>query len=207
MRDHPISRIMSTPLTTIAPDATIAAATALLESRDVHHLVVLEHGRLAGILSSSDLLKLALLLRPGANESAARAADPLDLRVRDLMQSRVAVVRENTSIRDVARTLLLGGFHAVPVLAADDTPVGIVTSSDLVALLIEKLDGTTADIPAAAAPSGGADAAALPRLLEVLRAADVYLHSGQSDQQHSRLVRAVARARELVSSQEHSLGL
>lgn len=188
MKDLPISRFMASPLTTIAPGDTVLAATALMERRGVHHLLVMDGERMAGILSSADLLKIALL--------APTPADALDLRVRDVMQSRVAVLRETATLRDAARALSLGGFHALPVLAADDTPIGMVTSTDLVGILVDQIEK---DAPQAS-PTPPATSTAepeMPRLLEVLRAADVYLHSGQSDQQHARLVRAVSRAREI----------
>src|SRR5690348_16090101 len=118
MKDLPISRFMTAPLVSIAPDATVPAATALMETRGVHHLLVVENGRMAGILSSADFLKLALL--------APDPADAIGLRVRDIMQSRVAVLRETASLREATRALSLGGFHALPVLAADDSPIGIV---------------------------------------------------------------------------------
>src|SRR6185503_18507767 len=108
------------------------------------------------------------------------ASDSMGIRVRDIMQSRVAVVRENASLREVASALSLGGFHALPVLAIDDTPVGIVTTSDLVGLLIDQIDRDTGSGAPAITPPSAPCSAVTPRLLEVLRAARIYLNSGQS---------------------------
>jgi CBS domain-containing protein len=189
---------MSRPLFTVSPDDTVATAQALLEREQVHHLLVVEHDRMVGILSSADLLKLALLLQPQPGQSLDGTAESLGVKVREVMQSKVAVVRENTSLRDAARALTLGGFHALPVLAIDDTPLGIVTSSDLVSLLIDGIDRDPAGEPTTS-PDQDRLRDVHPRLLDVLRAAEIYLHSGHSDQQHARLTRAVERARELVA--------
>ena len=199
MKNLPVSKIMTRPLVTVSPDEALDKATALMEQRGVHHLLVVEHDRLAGILSSADLLKLALLFRPEAGQPSASIGESLGMRVRDVMQTRVAVVRANSTLREAARALSLGGFHALPVLALNDTPVGIVTSSDLVCLLIDGIerDGSRDAVP----PPDRASHAATPGLLEVLRAAEVYLRSGHSDQQHARLTRAVAHARELLGAQ------
>src|SRR5690349_15472600 len=196
MKDLTALKIMSSPLVECAPDDPLSLALALMEEQKVHHLLVVERGRMAGILSSSDLLKLALLRRP--EEGLATTSESMGIRVRDIMQSRVAVVRENASLREVASALALGGFHALPVLAIDDTPVGIVTSSDLVGLLIDQIERDEAgdDTTAVSAETGSAT----PRLLEVLRAAKVFLHSGQSAQQHARLTRAVERAEEVAAA-------
>lgn len=186
---------MTRTLLTVTPDEPLSAALSLMDKHGTHHVLVVAAGRLAGMLSSADLLKLALLKR--VDESAAATGEAMGIRVRDLMQSRVAVARENASLRDVARTLSLGGFHALPILALDDTPVGIVTSSDLVALLIDQIDRDPAPQDATAT-SRDSPPAMTHCLLEVLRAAEIYLHSGQSAEQHSRLTRAVDRARELA---------
>ena len=169
-----------------------------MEQRDVHHLLVMDQNRMAGILSSADLLKLALLRRPGSGADDLSADEALGITVRELMQTQVAVVRENSGLREVARALSLGAFHALPVLAMDGSPVGIVTSSDLIGLLIDQIErdasGTQVAPPHPAGPSPGA----MPLLLEVLRAADIYLHSGESAQQHARLSLAVTRARQHI---------
>jgi CBS domain-containing protein len=195
MKDMPVSKFMTSPLVTVAPDAPLSSALTLMKMHGLHHLLVIDQGHMAGILSSADLLKLALLQLP--EESAATSESP-GIRVRDVMQARVAVVRENASLREVASALSLGGFHALPVLAIDGTPVGIVTSSDLVALLIDQIERETPSPLAIASPPDEPRSAMNTRLLEVLRAAEVYLQSGQSGQQHSKLTRAIDRAREFA---------
>lgn len=181
---------------TVAPDDSLSTAMALMERLGVHHLLVIEGGRMAGILSSADFLKLALLRRP--EEGCTGTGESLGIHVRDVMQSRVAVVRENASLKEVASALSLGGFHALPVLAVDDTPVGIVTSSDLIALLVDQVERDTPNRSIGAVPPEEPSGAVMSLLLEVLRAAEVFLNSGQSGQQHARLLRAVERAREFA---------
>ena len=197
MKDLPISKLMNRPLVSVAPDDTLSAAMALMEQRDVHHLLVMDRDRMAGIFSSADLLKLALLDQPGSGGAQRSPGESLGIRVRDLMQTHVAVVREHTSLREAARALSLGGFHALPVLAVDGTPVGIVTTSDLIGLLIDQIERDASPEDSKPAPAD-AQHTATPLLLEVLRAAEVYLHSGQSGQQHARLSLAVSKARETL---------
>ena len=195
----PLAQLMNKPLATVAPGDRLSDAAAMMEKHDIHHLLVMDGNRMAGILSSADLLKLALL-SPIETHGKRPACDALDTKVRDVMQTHVAVVRQNASLRDVARALSLGGFHALPVLATDGTPIGIVTSSDLIGLLLDQIErgergGTS---PAQPRPEGSSPSQSL--LLDVLRAAEVYLHSGQSEQQHARLLIAVSRANEAIMS-------
>jgi CBS domain-containing protein len=193
MYDIPVRRFMSTTLVTVRPDATFDSAAKLMETRRVHHALVIDGAALVGILSSADLLKVALLRRTGPTDAPAGQDDALDMRVRDVMENGVVTISENRGLREVAVALSLGGYHALPVVALDGTPVGIVTSSDLATMLLEHIEERV-DHSAIAQTGGPQNSHA--DLVEVLSAADAYLHSGQSAQQHARLLRAVQRARE-----------
>ena len=61
MRDFPIDRIMTPDPATVGPLDSVIHARRLLDTNFIHHLPVVEGGRLVGIVSSSDLLKLHLL--------------------------------------------------------------------------------------------------------------------------------------------------
>ena len=63
LRDHgpemlgwPVSRIMSSPAITAAPDTDVAAL-ALMTQRRIRHLPVVEGGEIRGIVSIGDLVK------------------------------------------------------------------------------------------------------------------------------------------------------
>jgi acetoin utilization protein AcuB len=186
MQDIPLRRIMSTSLVKVQPDDTLLSASRLMESRHVHHALVIEADRLVGILSSADFLKLALLRSADSGDAPRAAEEALDLRVRDVMPRGLVTLQENRGLRDAALALSLGGFHALPVLAVDGTPVGIVTTSDLARLLLERIHE----------PGSSAAPLHLATLAEVFHAADAYVHSGQSTAQHARLLRALQRAHE-----------
>ncbi len=67
----PIERVMFRNPVTIAPDASIRDAVALMLDRKVGCLPVVEGERLVGILTRSDLLNLVLNLLPAPPEPAA----------------------------------------------------------------------------------------------------------------------------------------
>jgi CBS domain-containing protein len=64
MKDVPVSRVMNQKLLTAAPEESLTIAMMRMAKHGVHHLLVLDQGRVAGILSSADELKLALLRLP-----------------------------------------------------------------------------------------------------------------------------------------------
>jgi CBS domain-containing protein len=84
--------------------------------RDLHHLVVLDDGRVVGVLSSDDL-----------------AGTPAGA-VRDVMTTRIVKASPTTTVREAANLLRGRGVGCLPVLDGD-TLVGIVTVADLLELI------------------------------------------------------------------------
>jgi CBS domain-containing protein len=52
-----VETVMTTDVITIGPYATVVDAARAMVDQHVHHLVVLEHGQVAGMVSSFDLLR------------------------------------------------------------------------------------------------------------------------------------------------------
>lgn len=131
MRDIPIGRIMTIDPSTVGPDDSVAAARELLESNGLHHLPVVEGDKLVGIISSSDLMKLHLLREAADTEK--------EITVREIMEPDPITLDTSADLIDVAKKLSDGSFHALPVVAPDDTLVGIVTSTDLINHLLMQI--------------------------------------------------------------------
>ena len=70
-----VGEIMTHGAISIAPDEPLGEAAALMEARRVKRLPVLEHGRLVGIISRTDLLRaLQQILPPGPSAAASDVA-------------------------------------------------------------------------------------------------------------------------------------
>lgn len=132
MRDFPIVQVMTPDPATISPQSSVAEARRLLNSNVINHLPVIEDGRLVGIVSSSDFLKLHLL--------DGQLAIVSDATVNQIMETKVVVVNKKATLRDAAEKLSVGGFHALPVIDRKRRLVGMVTSSDLINVLVSQLD-------------------------------------------------------------------
>ena len=132
MRDIPIVQVMTPDPATISPQSSVAEARRLLNSNVINHLPVVEGGRLVGIVSSSDFLKLRLL--------DGKLPIVSDATVNQIMETNVIVVNKNATLGDAAEKLSVGGFHALPVIDRKRHLVGMVTSSDLIGVLVSKLD-------------------------------------------------------------------
>jgi IMP dehydrogenase/acetoin utilization protein AcuB len=208
-----IARVMTSAPATVAPTATIVEAERLMRENACHHLPVVEAGKVVGMLAAVDLLK-ALVLRPDAAELDAELLRraPLGTRhVVDVMQRNVRVLPQTATLLDAARALATGAFHAVPVVAADGRPAGIVTSTDVIEALAEGLEQASGGEPAppTARPGASAEDAHAPLvqgLRELYRAVRNYLSSGRAEIEHTRLVQAADRARDALHSAGIRLG-
>ncbi len=58
--ETPISEIMATTPITVTPDHSVEACMAIMTERRIRHLMVLERGRLVGIISMRDLVEATI---------------------------------------------------------------------------------------------------------------------------------------------------
>jgi CBS domain-containing protein len=135
---------MSSPVTTIEPEATVRELADLLAAKGYSGVPVVSRGRLVGIVSEADLVRkaagasasaaprrslLALLAQLWAGAGAASSPAPAAT-VRDLMTTDVVTAREDTPLRELARTMMTRGVNRVPVQRGEAI-VGIVTRADV----------------------------------------------------------------------------
>lgn len=187
MRDTPIVRIMTTDPITIASTDSVADARALFESSNIHHLPVVDDGKLAGIVSSADLLKLFLIDQ--------RAELLANARVRQIMEVCPVTLDARATLREAAEKLQVGSFHALLVIDEKRRLVGIVTSGDLMAALVKALpvgDGSIIEAPEQNLAELIEDN---QKLKAVCQAAELYIRSGHGEREHSVLVKRLADAR------------
>lgn len=116
-----VQDIMTTSVRSIPPSLDTAAARHTMRSARVRHLVVIEDGRVIGILSQRDL--------GGTREESLPAGT-----VQDVMRSHVVVAAPETTIRAAANLLRGHNIGCLPVVDGKKL-VGIVTTSDLLVLV------------------------------------------------------------------------
>lgn len=117
-----VARLMTTDLRTVTPDTFVEDAAAVLLDNDISSVLVVEDGRLAGILTTTDFVDIVAKSQPKAETTVERymTTDPITADAQD-------------SVSAIAATMIEHGFHHVPVVDRDGTPIGIITTSDLAA--------------------------------------------------------------------------
>jgi CBS domain-containing protein len=124
-----VAGIMRSAVTTIDRNDHVAAAAYLMRRKGVTALVLVnaETKRPVGLITEADLVQLM-----------ADGRDPDEVRIHELMATRLSVIKATESIRDAANTMITGRFRHLPVV--DDAGlVGIVDITDICRALLDAL--------------------------------------------------------------------
>lgn len=123
--DVSVDGVMSDDLVTATPDTAIDEAAKRLLEHDIGSLVVVDSDeRLEGILTSTDLLELAI----GEHSSAGGT-------VEQYMSTDVTAVDADASMQEAAAKMMSHDIQHLPVQDEDGTVVGMFSTTDLTAHL------------------------------------------------------------------------
>ncbi len=119
--------LMTTPVTTLSSDATLADAWETMRRDGLRHIPIVSlHGVLVGMVSDRDILRHAPELVLAAN--SAQAAHR---RLGEILSPRLIFAAPLTEIRQIARLMLDESIHAVPILDPLRRPIGLLSTQDL----------------------------------------------------------------------------
>jgi CBS domain-containing protein len=132
--EEPVSRIMTETVVVIECDRPVSEVLDCFLQYPIHHLPVVRKGRIAGMLSSADVMKLDYFV-PRATVDRARFLDER-LTIDLVMHTPVLALHPNASIGEAAERMIEAGVHAVPVVDEGERVIGIVTTSDVIRSLL-----------------------------------------------------------------------
>jgi CBS domain-containing protein len=115
--------MMARSFVSAAPEDTLGELAEHLAEADAGSALVLEYGRLSGILTSRDIVR-----------AVAARVHPSEARVREWMSEAPVTAERDLPIDDAARLMLQGHFHHLPVIE-NDRPVGVVGLRSVVSAL------------------------------------------------------------------------
>lgn len=136
-KNEPVTKIMSSALQTVHDGDPVSRLRAIFENANIHHIPVVSGETLIGIVSWNDFMRISF--GEFGNQDARGLDEILDhtYKIRDVMTSDPITIPSTGTVRDAARILGTGEFHALPVVSGEDL-VGIVTSSDLIRFLADQ---------------------------------------------------------------------
>ncbi|CAI50256.1 CBS domain protein [Natronomonas pharaonis DSM 2160] len=115
--DTNVESLMTSPVETIAPDASLADAATRLTEQSIGSLVVGE-GQLRGIITESDIVT-----------AVSEELDP-ETPVTELMSDPVVTIRRTETLQAAAERMGHNGVKKLPVVEGGSA-IGIITTTDL----------------------------------------------------------------------------
>lgn len=111
-----VKDIMTADPITINPDATIMEAEKILSINKIGRLLVVQNGKLVGMLTDGDII----------SEQDLQAA------VKDFMSDDLIIINHNSTVQEAAKMISDNHIGGLPVFDDNHNLVGIVTSEDIV---------------------------------------------------------------------------
>ena len=105
----------------VEPDAKLAAAVKILGEKKIGAVLVISQGRMEGILSERDIVRVL----------GERGAGVLDEPVTAVMTRKVVSCRPADTVAAIMEMMTLGKFRHLPVLDGEQV-VGLISIGDIV---------------------------------------------------------------------------
>ena len=130
--DFRVGNLMTMDPVVIGPDAPAGDAERLLKTYHVSGLPVVASGVVVGVISLTDLMV--------ARSSAMIGVNWPRMRVRHLMSAPAVTVHAETSPAQAAELMVSRHIHRLVVVDDEDGPIGVLSSLDLLRLLLRDRD-------------------------------------------------------------------
>jgi len=119
----------------IGPDARVIDALKLMAEKEIGALVVLENGKLAGILSERDYARKVILLGKSSH----------DIAVREIMTGKVLTVQPTRTVEECMALMTGKRVRHLPVIE-DERLIGLLSIGDLVKEVIADQEQTIKEL-------------------------------------------------------------
>ena len=129
-----ISKVMSTNVVTVEMDDSLKEVRNIFEHTSFHHLLVVNSGKLVGVISDRDLLKS---LSPHLETLAETTKDlaTLNKKAHQIMSRELVILPPDASLYDAIDIFNNNKISCIPVVDETNIPVGIVSWRDILRLI------------------------------------------------------------------------
>ncbi len=132
-----VKEIMSETIVTVEMDDSLKVLKGIFDKVKFHHLLVVESGRLYGVISDRDLLK-ALSPNIGSISETAEDLATLNKRAHQIMTRKPITLSPKAGIDEAIEVFNNHKISCIPVVDEERKPVGILSWRDLLKAVKEK---------------------------------------------------------------------
>jgi len=116
-------------IVSVEPESKLSQAVKLLGERKIGAVLVMSGGRIEGILSERDIVRVL----------GERGASVLDEPVSEVMTRKVVSCRQNDTVSAIMETMTRGKFRHLPVVEGDRV-VGLISIGDIVKWRVQEYE-------------------------------------------------------------------
>jgi CBS domain-containing protein len=113
----------------VEPEAKLSAAVKILGERKIGAVLVMSKGRIEGILSERDIVRVL----------SERGGTVLDEAVSEVMTRKVISCRQSDTVAAIMETMTTGKFRHLPVVDGDRV-VGLISIGDIVKWRVQEYE-------------------------------------------------------------------
>ncbi len=111
---------------TVGDNVSVLDATKTMAQSRIGAVLVMDGEKVAGIFTERDLM----------NRVVAAGLDSASTRIRDVMTGDVQTVKVDDAAIDCLESMASGNFRHMPVVDADDRPIGMLSQRDFMAATV-----------------------------------------------------------------------
>ena|SRR5688572_23352919 len=138
----PVRAVMTHSPMSVTPDHTAAKIVELFHAHGFRHFLVADAGRLVGVISDRDVIRLF------GNNDSLEPAHLERVSVADLMSTDLVTISADATLADATTSIIEHGINCLPVVE-NGQAVGILTSTDLFLSLEQMLKAVARETAAA----------------------------------------------------------
>jgi CBS domain-containing protein len=120
-----VGELMSKPVCTVDPESSLAEASTVMGERHVGSALVLEGGRLIGILTERDVVR-----------AMSSSFDAPNRPVIEWMTKGPTTIGADTPVKEALRIMVEGGFRHLPVMESEEV-AGMLSMRDIARALAD----------------------------------------------------------------------
>lgn len=132
-----VQDIMTKKIVTVELDDKLATVKDIFDHMHFHHVLVVEDGRLFGVISDRDLLK-ALSPNLGTSRESYKDTATLEKRVHQIVTRSPITLRPDASLADAVNVFNAQSISCIPIIDGDGRAVGILSWRDILRALAAK---------------------------------------------------------------------
>lgn len=129
-----VAQLMSAQPVSVSPDDSLAVVKEIFDHVKFHHVLVVEHGILLGVLSDRDLFK-ALSPHIGTAAETPRDLATLKKKVHQVMPRKLVTLQPQAKVMDAIHLFNTAGVSCIPVVDSKNQPQGILSWRDIIRAL------------------------------------------------------------------------